>query len=272
VQPFLELAHEGPGLPIVASIPHCGTFVPDWIAPKFEPEQLEALWNSDWFLAELYDFLPRLGVRLIAATHSRYVADLNRPEALAFGDFWQAMVAEKTASGRRVYREPPSGAELERMRDEHHRPYHARLQAMLDETRGRFGQVYLLDLHSFFGLIDDDVCLGNRSGRSCGEGLIAAFEQGFRQQGFAVVRNRVFTGGYITRHYGSPPPVEALQIELRYTCYHDCTRIEQPLRPRPDPARIAQARGRLVSVFEQAISLLADSAQLGEATNPRSFG
>jgi N-formylglutamate deformylase len=265
VLPFLEWGNERPGLPLVVSIPHCGTFVPDWLAPKFEPEQLEALWNSDWFLAELYDFLPTLGVRVIAATHSRYVADLNRPETLAFGDFWRAMVPEKTANGRRVYREAPSREELERMREEHHRPYHARLQAMLEEERSRFGRAYLLDLHSFFGLIDDDVCLGNGSGRTCGEPLIAAFEQGFRQQAFGVVRNRVFTGGYITRHYGSAASVEALQIELRYTCYHDCSHIEQGRRPTPDAARIAHARQRLRLVFEQALDCLAE--QLGRAPN-----
>jgi N-formylglutamate deformylase len=254
VLPFLELGSVGAELPIVASIPHSGTFVPDWLAPKFEPEQLAALPNTDWFLAELYDFLPRLGVRMIAATHSRYVGDLNRPETLAFGDFWRAMVAEKTAMGRSIYRILPTSAELERMRDEHHRPYHRRLAALLAEVQGRFGRVYLLDLHSFFGLIDDDVCLGNGSGVTCAEPLMGAIELGFKEQGFGVVRNRVFTGGHITRHYAAPPSVEALQIELRYTCYHDCSRIDEPVRPVPDPERIASARLRLERVFSDALS------------------
>jgi N-formylglutamate amidohydrolase len=257
VLPFVELEALGPQLPIVASLPHSGTFVPEWLAQKFEPEQLEALWHSDWFLRELYDFLPSLGVHVIAATHSRYVADLNRPETLAFGDFWKAMVAEKTVGGRPVYRVPPTVSELERMRDEHHRPYHARLGALLDALRVRFGRVILLDLHSFFGLIEDDVCLGNASGATCGEPLIAAFESGFQAQAFQVVRNRVFSGGHITRHYGARAEVEALQIELRYTCYHDCSRIEEPVRPTPDVALIDSARVRLRRVFEQAIGRLA---------------
>jgi N-formylglutamate deformylase len=252
--PYLELEAVGAPLPVVASVPHSGTFVPEWLAGKFEPEQLEALWHSDWFLGELYDFLPRLGVRLMVATHSRYVGDLNRREALPFGDFWRAMVPERTPSDRPVFREKPSAGELERMRDEHHRPYHARLAANLDDLRRRFGRVYLLDLHSFIGLIDDDVCLGNASGVTCTEPLIASFEHGFRAEGFQVVRNRVFSGGHITRHYGALPGVEALQIELRYTCYHDCTTIAEPVRPVPDPARIAVARGRLTRVFEQALA------------------
>lgn len=254
--PYLEFEAVGAALPVVASVPHSGTFVPEWLAGKFEPQQLEALWHSDWFLDELYDFLPRLGVRLMVATHSRYVGDLNRPEALPFGHFWRAMVPERTPSERPVFRERPSADDLERMRDEHHRPYHARLAANLDELRSRFGRVYLLDLHSFIGLIDDDVCLGNASGVTCAEPLIASFENGFRAEGFQVVRNRVFSGGYITRHYGALAGVEALQIELRYTCYHDCTTITDPVRPVPDPARIAAARARLMRVFEQALASL----------------
>jgi N-formylglutamate deformylase len=256
VPPFLEIEATGEALPVVASVPHSGTFVPEWLASKFEPQQLEALWNSDWFLPELYDFLPLLGVRLLVGTHSRYVGDLNRSELPAFGDFWRAMVPEKTAAGRVVYREPPSEAELLRMRDEHYRPYHERLAAILAELRARFGSVYLLDLHSFHGLIEDDVCLGNAHGVTCAEPLLAAFEAGFQQQGFQTVRNRVFAGGYITRHYGAQAGVEALQVELRYTCYHDCSRIDEPLRPVPDPARIAAARVRLRRAFEQALERL----------------
>jgi N-formylglutamate deformylase len=259
VLPFLEFPRCGPELPILASVPHSGTFVPDWLVPKFEPAQLEALPNSDWFLGQLYDFLPRLGVSMLVATHSRYVGDLNRPEKLAYGDFWRAMVPEKTATGRSVYRVAPTEAELVRMRDEHHRPYHFRLAAQLAEMQRRWGRVYLLDLHSFFGLIEADVCLGNGSGTTCGEPLLGAFELGFQAQDFATVKNRVFTGGYITRHHAAPPQVEALQIELRYTCYHDCSRIEEPVRPVPDPARIANARQRLERVFEQAITRLSAS-------------
>jgi N-formylglutamate deformylase len=251
---FLEFEATGAALPVLASVPHSGTFVPEWLAGKFEPEQLEALWHSDWFLAELYDFLPRLGVRLMVATHSRYAGDLNRPEALLFGDFWRAMVPEKTPSERPVFRERPTAPELERLRDEHHRPYHARLAANLDELRSRFGRAYLLDLHSFIGLIDDDVCLGNASGATCSEPLIAGFERGFREQGFRVVRNRVFSGGHITRRYGALEGVEALQLELRYTCYHDCSTIENGVRPVPDPARIALCRARLTRVFAQAFA------------------
>ncbi|HEV8246800.1 MAG TPA: N-formylglutamate amidohydrolase [Polyangiaceae bacterium] len=261
MQPFDEWPCTGTELPVVASVPHSGTYVPDWAAAHFEPEQLAALWNSDWFLAELYAFLPRLGIRTLVATHSRYVGDLNRPETLPFGDFWKAMVAEKTATGLSVYRVRPTSAELERMRDEHHRPYHQRLGALLDAARERFGKVYLLDLHSFFGLIEDDVCLGNAHGKSSSPELISAFELAFRGAELRVVQNRVFSGGHITRHYGALAGTEALQIELRYSVYHDCVAITEPRRPEPDEARLLRVSAQLERVFEDALGRLFNAGE-----------
>ncbi len=35
--------------------------------------------DTDWHVDRLYDFAPAMGASVIAATHSRYVIDLNRP-------------------------------------------------------------------------------------------------------------------------------------------------------------------------------------------------
>ncbi|WP_240647609.1 N-formylglutamate amidohydrolase [Burkholderia lata] len=42
------------------------------------PKHARWLCNTDWFLAELYAFLPEMGITTIMATHSRYVEDVNR--------------------------------------------------------------------------------------------------------------------------------------------------------------------------------------------------
>ena len=59
--------------------------------------------------------------------------------------------------------------------------------------------------------------------------MIAIVEQSFLQAGYQTVRNKVFTGGYITGHYGQLPEVEALQIEVRYPVYLDETQLEKGL-------------------------------------------
>ena len=86
-------------VPILVSIPHTGTFVPDGIAKSFVSEHIRALPMTDWHLHHLYNFLPVLGVTTVFATYSRVVCDLNRPpiaKALYPGKFETGLVATKT--------------------------------------------------------------------------------------------------------------------------------------------------------------------------------
>lgn len=218
---FTILPPQGQPLPIVANLPHSGLQVPEHIAAQFTPEHRQSLPNSDWHLQELYRFLPSLGVTVMQANYSRYVVDLNRAlKPPLFGSFWSAVVPEKTAFKKPIYTRNPSQEEVRSRIDEYYTPYHQRLTALLNETIEQVNQtVYLLDLHSFMGLITDDICLGNANGTTCSQTLIENAETAFAQQGYQVVKNKVFTGGYITRHYGQQPPIEALQIEIRYPTY-----------------------------------------------------
>lgn len=245
---------QGQGVPIVANLPHSGMFVPSAIAAQFTPEHLQSLPNTDWHLDKLYASLPALGITVLQATHSRYVVDLNRQiKEPAFGDFWTAVIPEKTAFGQPIYQTTPSESEIaERVRD-FYVPYHDRLAAILQEKLDRFGKVYLLDLHSFLGLITDQVCLGNRNGQTSSESLITIVEQSFLQAGYQTVRNKVFTGGYITGHYGQLPSVEALQIEVRYPVYLDETQLE---KPQPPDWRVPQFESAKKK-FDEIFSLIA---------------
>ena len=60
------------------SIPHCGTGIPDNLSALYQKSQLENLDDTDWFLDELYDFAPSLGITTIVPYYSRWVIDLNR--------------------------------------------------------------------------------------------------------------------------------------------------------------------------------------------------
>src|SRR4051794_41615790 len=64
--------------PLIVSMPHTGTHVPDWLAPRLSAAA-RLLADTDWHLERLYDFLDDLGASVLVATHSRYVVDLNRP-------------------------------------------------------------------------------------------------------------------------------------------------------------------------------------------------
>jgi len=247
-------------VPVIASVPHAGLYVPPDIDRLFEEQHRRWLRNTDWYLPQLYSFLPELGVTMVEATHSRYVVDLNRdPSGELYGSFWRAVIAEKTADGAPVYTEPQVAYQLADRVAAYHAPYHAILHSTLSETLQRFGHALLLDLHSFMGPIDNDVCLGDRWGSSCSPLVSKAFHDAFRDEGFDVVRNSPFAGGYIVRAHANPPTVEALQIELRYTTYLDCSAIDEPGRPLYDPSRIIAAQARLRPAMDHAIATLTQS-------------
>lgn len=65
---FVEQPPRAPTVPIIAGLPHSGTHVPPAVASGFTPENLAWLRNTDWYLPEIFDFLPDLGIRTLAAT------------------------------------------------------------------------------------------------------------------------------------------------------------------------------------------------------------
>jgi N-formylglutamate deformylase len=253
--------------PIVVNMPHSGLNLPEAIASQFTPQHLRSLPHSDWHLQPLYSFLPALGITVMQANYSRYVVDLNRALKPPFlGSFWSAVVPEQTAFKQPIYSaQKPSKAAVRNRLDEFYTPYHQQLTALLNEVIAEQGNVYLLDLHSFMGLITDDVCLGNANGTTCKPKLIDEVAYHFAQQGYQVVKNNVFTGGFITRHYGQQPHVQALQIEIRYPLYLSAEQIEVNSLTSDAPTGIPQwqspqfeqAQHKLKAIFE---SLLASEA------------
>lgn len=245
-------------LPILANLPHSGLFVPEAMRQQLTAAHQAFLPNQDWHLDHLYDFLPELGITMLQATHSRYVVDLNRSlKPPYFGNFWSAVVAKQTAFNAPLYQIPPSAQAIEQRLQDYYRPYHAELEHQLSRLIEQFGKVYLLDLHSFLGLIDDEICLGNANGKSCSNFLITTVDTAFANQGFGVVRNKVFKGGYITQHYGGLPNVEALQIEVRYPVYLNETQLDQPIVPDWQVPQFEQAKQRFAKVFKHIAGMLA---------------
>jgi N-formylglutamate amidohydrolase len=248
-------------VPIVANLPHSGMYVPDDIAAQFTSEHLQSLPNTDWHLDKLYESLPTLGITVLQATHSRYVVDLNRQlKEQVFGSFWTSVIPEKTAMGNPIYTHYPSDEQIQERVQKFYVPYHEELKTILDGKIEEFGKVYLLDLHSFFGLITDDVDLGNRNGKTCSELLISSVEKSFLSQGYQVVRNKRFNGGYITGHYGQIPGVEALQIEVRYPTYLNENQLDKLEPPTWSVPEFYSAKTKVDDIFSSIVRSLSDRA------------
>lgn len=247
-----------PARPIIANLPHSGLQIPNEIAQTFTPEQRRSLPNSDWHLQPLYSFLPKLGITVLQANYSRYIVDLNRAlKPPLFGSFWSAVVPEQTAFKKPIYVEKPNEEDIRSRIETYYTPYHQKLQSLLSQTIAQFGKVYLFDLHSFMGLIEEDICLGNADGKTCSETLLHQTHKSLTQQAYQVADNKVFTGGFITRHYGQQPNVEALQIELRYTNYLPPHQLEIDRIPSYEGPQFDSAQQKLEKAFQAIATAIA---------------
>jgi N-formylglutamate deformylase len=244
-----------PVRPVVASIPHAGVAVPAAIAARFASEAISGLPMTDWHLDQLYDFLPDLGIVTLIATQSRFVADCNRPPdggALYPGRFETGMIPTRTFDGDPVWTEVPDAEWIAEAQTRVWQPYHDRLEALLGEWRRRFGKVALLDLHSVSSQpnlisprLEQDVFLGDREGRSAEPWVRDAVRQAYETGGFTVAVNRPYKGGYITDHYGRPPVVQALQIEMAERVY-----LDERCPKERDPVVWQGARERILGVWK----------------------
>jgi N-formylglutamate deformylase len=243
-------------LPIVASLPHSGTYVPLKIRKQFKPGFGAILSPVDWHLDRLYDFLPELGVTVLQATYSRYVVNLNRGLRAVVRPGKVFRGARSTCYGRPLFDRGPKRSEVEERINRYYLPYHRRLARILRGVIRDFGRVYLLDLHGYYRGPAVDVCLGNANETTCSERLIGGFERALCKYYFNVTRNEVWTGGYITRHYGSMDNTESLQIEIRFPAYLEGDNFEEEEVPDWDSEKFRNTGQRLKQVFSDFISRL----------------
>lgn len=240
--------------------------------------------SEDAFVDALFAAAPDHGAPLLAARVPRAYVDLNRSAddldpALIAGAARRApnpriaaglgVIPRVVAEGRPIIEGKLSLTEAEQRINAVWRPYHARLAALVAETRTREGVALLFDCHSMprdalaaapmvWGR-RPDIILGDRFGAACDRSVIEAAAEAFATEGFVVARNTPFAGGYITQSYGKPRlKVHALQIEIDRSLYMDERRIERlPAFPEI-AARIGRVVAALARLHPRALPLAAE--------------
>jgi N-formylglutamate deformylase len=253
-------------VPIVISVPHCGIEFPDEIKDQYKKKMIKSPDDTDWFVDQLYDFAPALGITMITANYSRWVIDLNRDKnnkpLYSDGRLITGLCPVTTFLGEPIYKdertevEPP---ERKRRIDLYYTPYHQQLEKLLSEYKKKFGKVLLWDCHSIRQSVPTlhkekfpDLILGDADSTSASPGLIEAALGVLDHNTYSVKHNQPFKGGYITRRYGKPSANQhALQLEMSKVCYMDDTEKKY------DQARADKMRELLKRVFEKLIAGLA---------------
>jgi N-formylglutamate deformylase len=242
----MDFRFKAGSIPLLVSMPHVGTDIPDEIAAMLAPIALTRA-DTDWHLDRLYAFAEALGASTLAARWSRYVIDLNRsPEDtnLYPGLDTTGLCPVDTFGRERLYQpgRAPSESEVQRRLQRYWQPYHQQLRAELDRLLALHGRVLLWDAHSIASVVPrlfdgrlPDLNIGTASGTSCAPALEHALVAAARdQRDFTVAVNDRFKGGYITRQYGQPGRhIHALQLEMCQYLYMD---EAAPFDYRPDRA------------------------------------
>jgi N-formylglutamate deformylase len=242
----MDFRFEAGKLPLLVSMPHVGTDIPDDVAASLMP-CAAARADTDWHLAELYGFAREMGASRLSARWSRYLIDLNRPPEntnLYPGQDTTGLCPVDTFGRERLYREgmEPDDAEVRRRLELYWRPYHNQLRAELDRLLALHGRVVLWDAHSiasrvprFFEGRLPDLNFGTADGKSCSLGLEGTMiKLAQAQDQFSFVFNGRFKGGHITRFYGNPAGgVHAIQLEMAQCLYMN---EAAPFEYRPDLA------------------------------------
>jgi N-formylglutamate deformylase len=239
--PFKITLPSSEPVPVFISVPHCGTTFPDEIKDEFDLKLIQSPDDTDWFVDQLYDFAPSLGMTMITAVYSRWVIDLNRDPQnkplYADGRIITGLCPTATFLAEPLYKDKRTeiaASEIERRRKVYYQPYHEKVESILHDLKSKFGKVLLWDCHSIRQTVrtiqEDkfpDLILGDADGCSSSPQLIDIAINNLGSGAYSLQHNRPFKGGYITRQYGKPSAEQfALQLEMTKVNYMDDSELK----------------------------------------------
>ena len=263
--PFFIIEPTGAKVPIILSSPHSGVEFPDELKTHFRAELAAQPDDTDWFVHQLYNFAPDLGITMIHARFSRWVIDLNRDShskpLYTDGRIITELVPKTDFLGREIYVDKkfvPDDAEIERRLENYYTPYYQKIESLLRERLNEFGRVLLWDAHSIRRFVPTiqaapfpDLILGDNDEKSASKEVIEIALNNLQAGKFGVNHNSPFKGGNITRYFGNPQnTIHALQLEMAKTNYMDDDELNF------NEERANEVRKVLRPVFEKLIAFL----------------
>ncbi|WP_051568294.1 N-formylglutamate amidohydrolase [Crocinitomix catalasitica] len=246
-QPFIVKETKVKKVPIIISIPHVGTEIPEDLKSNYLENKIDRIDDTDWYLDNLYDFASDLGITIVKAKYSRWVIDLNRdPDSIPLYNDGRVITGLTTSTdflGNDIYKKgkSPDEKEIERRKEKYYWPYYLKLTELLEERKAEFGNALLWDAHSIRESVPSirvekfpEMILGSADESSADKSLITSALSELAN-GYNIQHNDPFKGGHITRYFGKPKNhIHALQLERNKNLYMDDTEISY------DPIRAAK--------------------------------
>ncbi len=232
----------------VFSLPHSGRdYCPDFVkSSKLDYRTLRS--SEDFFLDNFFNLAIKKGSSLIKANFPRSFLDLNRepyeldpemfnetlPEFINSSSKKVALglgtIPRVVSNGAEIYTNKLSWFEAEKRIEKFYFPFHMNLKQLLIKNKFKFGFSILIDCHSMPSISQGaynsrnqllpDFVLGDNYGKSADPNLIYFIEKFLDQKGYSVLRNKPYSGGFITQNYGRPiNKIHAIQIEINRSLY-----------------------------------------------------
>ena len=232
-------------LPIVFSSPHSGNNYSKELLDMSPLILRELRRNEDMFVGDLFNFSDSLGVGLLKAEFPRVFLDLNRcrkdidirmlkdnylpfkPNNSKYSKFGFGLIPKISSNGKKIYNKKLMWSVLDERIKKNYDPWHKTLLSLCSHLIKSNISSVLLDCHSMpSDAVKElkknipDIIIGDNFGKSCNLEIVNYFIDALRDEGFAVARNNIFSGGYITSHYGNlSSNLNVLQIEIRRDLY-----------------------------------------------------
>lgn len=257
-------------LPILLSVPHGGTKVPDMLAERINLSPLELLIDSDTRTLDVFSFQDEVQ-GYVDTDIARCVVDVNRDATTDEKSVFRAL----SWNGKHIWKQnvAPNVLEREALLERYYHPYHARLAHMLDNI----DVALAVDAHAMVPRKRKTrrtrplFCISNRGSsdpnhprehitapfslmKRLKRNLEATFSDLLLFDVEEVVRiNDPFRGGFITAYHGSHPRIPFVQIEVNRALYlpsEQGIRLDQTQRER---MRIRIIRDKLLQVLERTV-------------------
>ena len=203
--------------PLVISIPHSGTDIPQDIASLCNLAAKRE--HTDWALQEL---VAPLSETTLVATVSRYIVYVNRFKPRA-GKTTQPIISRIDEKGNLLFNNYPSKQKQADWLEQYYTPYYLHLENLLNEKSEQHKRVLLVDLHSYDDKLfkTTDIILGTRKKQTLSPDTLEKLQVLFHEEGLTTRVDTPFSGGNIIATFGKQARIEAVQIEVPYSFYLD---------------------------------------------------
>lgn len=270
-------------LPIVVSVPHGGTAIPEPLQQKLLLDEQAVLLDSDTWTREIFDFKD-VAAAFIDTDVSRIVVDLNREKGDLPPKNPDGIVKTLSVDEEQVWVDPDglNAQEIDQVIKDHYEPYHEQVA----EASRTSGVILGIDGHSMLdiGPVKGThlweqrplFCIGNRgsgTGEFINEPITAPVEMmrtfkrlleehfgelveewiGDPGQTPFVTMNQPFAGGYMTRRHGNTGPIPWIQLEINRRLYLPQTHEGPLVMTAEQDARLKIIRDTLEKVFEALV-------------------